>query len=147
MTNPEHLSAGDQVRLTQVLARCPQLAATARHVASFAAMMSQRTGKDQLPAWLDAVTADDLPALHSFVAGLRRDQDAVTHGLSLDYSSGQVEGNVNRIILWNLMSRSVLFALVDRDDRQQGRGGRDTDLARRGAGWRGNVDQPFQKVI
>jgi transposase len=37
------------------------------------------------------------------VAGLRRDLDAVTNGLSLDYSSGQVEGNVNRIILWNLI--------------------------------------------
>jgi transposase len=97
MTNPEHLSDGDQERLTQILARCPQLAATARHVASFAAMMGQRTGKEQLPAWLDAVAADDLPALHSLVAGLRRDMDAVTNGLSLDYSSGQVEGNVNRI--------------------------------------------------
>jgi transposase len=97
MTNPEHLSDGDQGRLKQILARCPQLEATARHVASFAAMMGQRTGKDQLPVWLDAVAADDLPALHALVAGLRRDLDAVTNGLSLDYSSGQVEGNVNRI--------------------------------------------------
>lgn len=97
MTNPEHLSAGDQVQLKQVLARCPQLEATAAHVACFAAMMGQRTGKDQLPAWLDAVSADDLPALHSFVAGLRRDQDAVTNGLSLAYSSGQVEGTVTKI--------------------------------------------------
>jgi transposase len=94
---PEHLSAGDQVWLKQILARCPQLEATAGHVASFAAMMGQRTGKEQLPAWLDAVTADDLPALHSLVVGLRRDLDAVTNGLSLDYSSGQVEGSVNRI--------------------------------------------------
>ena len=60
-------------------------------------MMAQRTGKEQLPAWLDAVAADDLPALHALVAGLRRDLDAVTNGLSLDYNSGQVEGTVNRI--------------------------------------------------
>jgi transposase len=97
MTNPEHLSAGDQVQLKQVLARCPQLEATAKHVACFAAMMGQRTGKDQLHAWLDAVSADDLPTLHSLVAGLRRDQDAVTNGLSLAYSSGQVEGTVTKI--------------------------------------------------
>jgi transposase len=97
MTNPEHLSAGDQVRLKQILARCPELDATTKHVNSFAVMMGQRTGKEQLPTWLDAVTADDLPALHSLVAGLRRDQDAVTNGLSLDYNSGQVEGTVNRI--------------------------------------------------
>jgi transposase len=97
VTDPEHLSAGDQVRLKQVLARCPQLEATAKHVACLAAMMGQRSGKEQLPAWLDAVCADDLPALHSLVAGPRRDVDAVTNGLSLDYSSGQVEGSGNRI--------------------------------------------------
>lgn len=94
MTNPERLSPGDQVRLKQILARCPELEATTGHVACFAAMMGQLTGQQRLPGWLEAVTADELPALHSLVAGLRRDQDAVTNGLSLPYSSGQVEGTV-----------------------------------------------------
>ncbi|MET9031045.1 hypothetical protein ABZW96_36415 [Nocardia sp. NPDC004168] len=44
-----------------------------------------------------AVTADDQPALHSFVRGLRRDQAAVTAGLTLLWNSGAVEGYVNRI--------------------------------------------------
>jgi transposase len=35
--------------------------------------------------------------LRSFVLGLRRDQDAVTAGLTLPWSSGAVEGHVNRI--------------------------------------------------
>ena len=35
-------------------------------------------------------------------AGLQRDLDTVTAGLTLPYSSGPVEGHVNRIILWNL---------------------------------------------
>lgn len=43
------------------------------------------------------VEADDQPALHSFVRGLRRDQDAVTAGLTLPWNSGPVEGQVNRI--------------------------------------------------
>ena len=30
-------------------------------------------------------------------AGIHRDQDAVTAGLSLPYSSGAMEGNVNKI--------------------------------------------------
>ena len=97
MANPEHLSAGDQVRLKQILAHCPELEATAGHVAAFAAMMGQRTGKEQLSAWMDAVETDDLPALHCLVTSLRRDLAAVTNGLSLDYNSGQVEGTVNRI--------------------------------------------------
>ena len=35
--------------------------------------------------------------LRSFVTGLRRDQDAVTAGLTLPWNSGAVEGHVNRI--------------------------------------------------
>jgi transposase len=96
MTKPEHRSAGDQVCLKEVLARCPELEATAGHVNAFASMMCQRTG-EQLPAWMEAVQADDLPALHSLVASLRRDQAAVTNGLTLPYSSGQVEGTINKI--------------------------------------------------
>jgi transposase len=96
MTNPANLSAGDQVRLKEVLARCPELEATAGHVNAFAIMMCRRTG-DQLPAWMDAVQADDLPDLHCLVASLHRDQAAVSNGLTLPYSSGQVEGAVNRI--------------------------------------------------
>jgi transposase len=97
LRHPERLEPEEQVRLKQVLAHCPHLDAAATHVKAFAAMMGQLTGKEQLPGWLDAVAADDLPALHSLVAGLRRDQDAVTNGLSLPYSSGQVEGTVTKI--------------------------------------------------
>lgn len=35
--------------------------------------------------------------LDSFVSGLRRDLDAVRAGLTLPYSSGAVEGHVNRL--------------------------------------------------
>jgi transposase len=59
-------------------------------VTSFAEMMTDRTGKQELPGWLAAVEADDQPHLHSFAAGIRRDQDAVTAGLTLPYSSGAV---------------------------------------------------------
>jgi hypothetical protein len=43
---------------------------------AFAIMMCHRTG-EYLPAWMDAVQADDLPAL---VASLRRDQAAIING-------------------------------------------------------------------
>jgi len=35
--------------------------------------------------------------MRSFAVGLLRDLDAVTAGLTLEYSSGPVEGHVNRI--------------------------------------------------
>lgn len=46
---------------------------------------------------MERVEHDDLPALHSLVNGLRRDQDAVIAGLSSPWSSGQVEGHNTRV--------------------------------------------------
>lgn len=54
---------------------------------------------EELPAWMDRVLADDLPALHSLVNGMKRDLDAVTAGPSMHWSSDQVEGQVTRIKL------------------------------------------------
>ena len=59
--------------------------------------MMRELGGERLDGWMHAVEADDLPALHTLVAGLRRDHAAVTAGLTLPYSSGAVEGQVNRI--------------------------------------------------
>ncbi|GAB3137958.1 hypothetical protein GCM10027290_04670 [Micromonospora sonneratiae] len=53
-------------------------------------------GGERLDGWMHAVEADDLSAL---VTTLRRDHAAVTAGLTLPYSSGTVEGQVNRIKL------------------------------------------------
>jgi transposase len=52
---------------------------------------------DRLDNWISQVRADDLPHLHSFAAGLQQDRTAVLNGLTLHYSSGPVEGTVNRI--------------------------------------------------
>lgn len=84
------------LQLKAVMTRCPELAALTEHVRNFAALLTQRQGQ-HLPAWIHAVRADDLPCLHGFANGLERDLDAVTAGLTLPWSSGPVEGNVNRI--------------------------------------------------
>ena len=97
LSRPASLDPGEQAQLAGIRARCPHLDALAAHVTSFAEMMTNRTGEQELAGWLTAVEADDQPHLHSFAAGIRRDQDAVTAGLTLPYSSGAVEGNVNRI--------------------------------------------------
>ncbi|HEY2834651.1 MAG TPA: ISL3 family transposase [Sporichthyaceae bacterium] len=91
------LEESQRVRLKQVLANCPELEATAGHVRGFAEMMTQRRG-DRLEDWLTAVEADtSQPELARFARGLRRDQAAVTAGLTHEHSSGAVEGAVNRI--------------------------------------------------
>jgi transposase len=100
MTDPAHLEPAETDQLTKTLACCPELQATAGHVRDFADLMNKRRG-DRLTDWISRVQADPLPALHSLITGLRRDLAAVTAGLSMPWSSGPVEGHVNRIILWN----------------------------------------------
>jgi transposase len=58
--------------------------------------MAERRGRD-LEDWMTAATASGEPALHSFVTRLRADPEAVTPGLTLRWSSGSVEGHINRI--------------------------------------------------
>jgi transposase len=96
-SHPDHLTADEKTKLDQLKARSPHLTALAGHVTAFAQMMTERSGRQNLKPWMAAVDADDLPHLHSFTRGIQRDQDAVTNGLSLPYSSGPVEGNVCRV--------------------------------------------------
>ena len=97
LTRPGRLGTGDQARLAAVKASCPHLDALAGHIRSFAEMMTLRQGLLALEDWLTRVEADDQPQLHSFANGIRRDQQAVTAGLALPYSSAAMEGNVNKI--------------------------------------------------
>jgi transposase len=60
-----------------------------------------------------AVEASDLPALHAFVRGLRKDLDAVVAGLSLPYSNGPIEGaNTKFKLLKRQMYGRAGFALL-----------------------------------
>lgn len=94
--HPTVLSEDDHAGLKGVLTRCPELDTAAGHVRDFGEILSDRLGA-RLPAWIDAVDASQLPGLTGFALHLLRDLDAVTAGLTLDWSSGSVEGAVNRI--------------------------------------------------
>lgn len=96
LRRPTALFEAEQVQLKTVLAHCPELDALTRYVRSFAVMLTERQG-ELLPDWLDAVRQDDLLSLHTLAAGIDRDRDAVIAGLTLPWSSGVVEGHVNRI--------------------------------------------------
>jgi len=95
-SEPDRRTEEDTAKLKQVKARSPHMDAVARHVTSFAEMMTGRHG-ERLTEWMAAVDADDLPYLHSFTRGIRRDLQAVVNGLTLPHSSGAVEGNVCRV--------------------------------------------------
>ena len=59
-------------------------------------MMTARNGH-LLDDWITAAEAGESTHLAAFATGLRRDHDAVQAGLSLEHSSGAVEGTVNKI--------------------------------------------------
>ncbi|MER6611743.1 transposase [Streptomyces sp. NPDC000927] len=78
------------------MTRCPELNTAVVHVRDFGEILTDRLGTT-LPAWINAVDASQLPGLAGFALHLLRDLDAVTVGLTLDWSSGSIEGAVNRI--------------------------------------------------
>ncbi|WP_225319846.1 transposase [Micromonospora aurantiaca (nom. illeg.)] len=62
-----------------------------QRVREFASLLAGRRGENP-GAWMTNVDADNLPALHGFVHGLRMDLPAVVAGLTLPYSNGPIEG-------------------------------------------------------
>jgi transposase len=96
LKEPGNLNDDETSKLAQARERCPHLDALAGHVTEFAKILTGLHGS-RLDDWIAAVEADDQPDLHSFARGLKHDHGAVLNGLTLTWSSGIVEGNVNRI--------------------------------------------------
>ena len=94
--DPTALTEEGRAGLTDVLARCPELDTAVGHARDFGEILTDRLGCT-LPTWINAVDASQLPGLTGFALHLLRDLDAVTAGLTLDWSSGSIEGAVNRI--------------------------------------------------
>jgi len=67
-------------------------------IQEFREMVRQRRGND-LDAWLSACRSSAIPELRNFVDVLQRDYDAVKAGLTQAWSTGPVEGHVNRLKL------------------------------------------------
>ena len=112
MTRPAELPEHESAHLQELLAACPPLAVLAERVRAFAALLTGRRSED-LEGWMIAVEASDLPALHSFVRGLRRDLPAVVTGLSMPYSNGPIEGANTKIkLLKRQMYGRAGFALL-----------------------------------
>jgi transposase len=97
LTHPEALTEADAIMLKELRDRCEDLALTCQIVESFAKILINRGGEEKLTAWVQEVEAGDLSEMQSFAAGLRRDWAAVCAGITLPWSSGKVEGHVNRI--------------------------------------------------
>lgn len=99
----EDLKAQERENREQLRQASPEIETTYQLVDKFLRMVRERTG-EQLDAWLDEVKASQLDAFDAFVKGIQQDKDAVVAGLTLPWSNGPLEGNVNRL---KLIKRSM----------------------------------------
>jgi transposase len=99
----EDLKEEERENLRQLRQISPHLETAYQLVEMFLHMGRERTG-EQLDAWLAAARTSHLEALESFVTGVQQDKDAVLAGLTLPWSNGPLEGNVNRL---KLIKRSM----------------------------------------
>ena len=90
------LTDEDRAGLTDARARCPDLDALTALANGFNQLVRERRGH-QLEEWIKHAETCPFPEIRGFAAGLRSDFDAVRAGLTQPWSSGAVEGNVNRI--------------------------------------------------
>jgi transposase len=86
----------DQELVAQVQAQHHELAKAIELTQDFAELVRQRQ-PDQLDNWLERAAQSALKAFERFAKGLREDYEAVKAGVTLPWSTGPVEGQINRL--------------------------------------------------
>lgn len=95
---PEEKLSKEQASFVQrLVAASPRVRKAQALALEFRWMVVEQDGQ-ALPAWLKEAEASGVPAFRSFAAGLKEDLDAVA-ALSLPWSQGQTEGQVNKLKL------------------------------------------------
>jgi len=110
--NPEQLTP-DQARYREILCGLsPDIAVAYDLAQRFVAMFKQHQ-VEELDHWLQDAQHATVPALRHFALSLRRDYAAVRASLTFDWSSGQVEGQVNRLkVIKRIMYGRANFDLL-----------------------------------
>jgi transposase len=97
------LTAQEQEDLTFIRQASPTAETTYGLVQDFLTMLRKREG-ERLDTWIEAAQQSAIAELQSFVTGLLKDKDAVVAGLTLPYSNGPVEAQVQKL---KLVKRSM----------------------------------------
>ncbi len=120
LKNPEDRSAQEQAFVDVLWGQCPKIKAEAELAQEFVKMVRDRR-VEMLEDWIARTHGPMVPPeLGVFVDGLRQDYKAVKAALSLEWSSGQVEGQINRLKMikrqmygragFDLLRKRVLYA-------------------------------------
>jgi len=93
---PDDLEDDDRAFVERLCQSCPAVQTAYPLAQEFLRIVRERH-VDAVESWLTRASASGIPELQSFVVGLRRDQAAIAAALTLPFSNGQVEGQVNRL--------------------------------------------------
>jgi transposase len=112
-------------QLAQLRAQQAEVAHAIDLAEAFAILVRQRQPA-QLEPWLQRATTSTLAALQRFGQGLRDDYEAVKAGVTLPWSTGPVEGHINRLKMLQrqMFGRAHLDLLSRRFVQAAGRGQR-----------------------
>jgi transposase len=92
------LTAEEQEALAKMQKAIAEVETAHTLAQDFVRMVRERTA-EALTEWIERAATSCVAELGSFATGLQRDLAAVTAGLSLPWSNGQVEGQINRLKL------------------------------------------------
>jgi transposase len=96
LRRPERLDEDEAAQLAELQAQHPEVAAAIALAQDFTRLVRERQ-PDQLDPWLARAAESPLVPLQRFAKGLRDDYDAVKAGVTLPWSTGPVEGHINRL--------------------------------------------------
>jgi transposase len=94
----EDLEEEDAAYLERLRQDDASIAQAVELVQDFVTMLHERQG-EQLDEWIEQAKASGIDELQRFAVGLCADRAAVQAGLTLEWSQGQVEGQINRLKL------------------------------------------------
>jgi transposase len=103
LKQPRKRTDADTQLLAHLAAQHHALAVAITLAQDFAALVRERQS-DRFDSWLDRAMASGVAPLRRFATGLRADYDVVKAGLTLWWSNGPVEGQINRL---KMLKRSM----------------------------------------
>jgi transposase len=96
MRHEAKLNDDEKAQLARLQAQEGKITEAITLTQDFAALVRQHQPA-QLETWLERATTSGLQAFKSFATGLRADYEAVQAGVTLSWSTGPVEGQINRL--------------------------------------------------
>jgi transposase len=96
LRRPERRGEEDRAMLAGLRRHSPDLDGAIELAEAFAALVRERA-PERLEPWLQAAQDGPVAALRRFAKRLQADGDAVRAAVTLDWSNGQTEGQINRL--------------------------------------------------